>query len=129
MLNINCYEDGLNILIASIKNQMHQTIRKNKFQISEIRKNNGVEIRSNLLSARSNMRNCIENQSTYHCYSRLLEIKRRYSLLPLKNNHYRSPKKEKLKLKTRVSDKENLMKQKFEIRAWTIPDTNQTDQN
>ncbi|CAK70797.1 unnamed protein product (macronuclear) [Paramecium tetraurelia] len=129
MLNINCYEDGLNILIASIKNQMHQTIRKNKFQISEIRKNYGAEIRSNLLSARSNMRNCIGNQSTYNCCSRLLESRRRYSLLPLKSNNFRSPQKEKAKLKTRVSNKEKLMKQKFEIRAWTIPDTNQTDQS
>ncbi|CAD8148172.1 unnamed protein product [Paramecium pentaurelia] len=128
MFKINCYEDGLNVLIASIKNQMHQSIRKNKFQIQDIRKNDDIEITSNLLSVRSSIRNCIGNSQTLSRYSRLKDTKRRYSLLPLKNNRFRSPLKEKAKLKSRDLIKEKLMNQNFEIRAWTIPNTNQTDQ-
>ncbi|CAD8069637.1 unnamed protein product [Paramecium sonneborni] len=128
MFKINCYEDGLNTLITKIKLQMHQQpIRKNRFQIQEIRKND-FKIRSNLLSLASNIQNSVINSSTIKDYQKLIETKRRYTLLPLKNNLSISPQKEKLQRKASILNKQKLMKLKCEIRAWTILNTNQTDQ-
>ncbi|CAD8151488.1 unnamed protein product [Paramecium pentaurelia] len=130
MSKINCYEDGLNQLIMQIKNQIHQSTRKNRFQIQEMRQND-FEIRSNLLSFRLNYRNSTANSQALNRYSKLIEIKKRYSLLPIKSSLLKSPKKsikEKLNKQSSILNREELIKLKCEIRAWTINNTNQTDQ-
>ncbi|CAD8051905.1 unnamed protein product [Paramecium primaurelia] len=129
MSKINCYEDGLNQLIMQIKNQIHQSTRKNRFQIQEMRQND-FEIRSNLLQFRLNYRNSTANSQALNRYSKQIEIKKRYSLLPIKSILLKSPKKsikEKLNKQSSIN-REELIKLKCEIRAWTINNTNQTDQ-
>ncbi|CAD8061930.1 unnamed protein product [Paramecium sonneborni] len=127
MSKINCYEDGLNSLINKIKIQMHQQIRKNRFQIQEIKKND-YQIKSNLLSVALNIGNNVVNSSKLYDYSSIIESKRRSTQIPLKSNLFVSPKKEKLKKKAGFLNKQRLMNAKCEIRAWTIQNTNRTDQ-
>ncbi|CAD8148179.1 unnamed protein product [Paramecium octaurelia] len=130
MSKINCYEVGLNQLIMQIRNQIHQSTRKNRFQIQEMRQND-FELRSNLLTFRLNMRDSSENPQALTAYSKSIEIKKRYSLLPLKSILIKSQhqsQREKYKKKPSTLNTEKLIKLKCEIRAWSISTTNQTDQ-
>ncbi|CAK62580.1 unnamed protein product (macronuclear) [Paramecium tetraurelia] len=130
MSKINCYEVGLNQLIMQIRNQIHQSTRKNRFQIQEMRQND-FDLRSNLLTFRLNMRDSSENPQALTAYSRSIEIKKRYSLLPLKSILIKSAQqsqREKYKKKPKDLNREKLIKLKCEIRAWSISSTNQTDQ-
>ncbi|CAD8101542.1 unnamed protein product [Paramecium primaurelia] len=128
MSKTKSYENGIKSMITEIKNQIHQSLRQNRLQIVEVKKFD-FEIKSNLLSIRSNHRKSNENQSTQSNYSREKQSKRRLTLQPLRNKISRSPKiiQESLR-KDQIENKERLMKKKkLEIKPWTISTTNPTD--
>ncbi|CAD8206683.1 unnamed protein product [Paramecium octaurelia] len=95
------YGDETKSIISEIRNQIHLSFRKNRFQIKALRMNDS-EIQSNLLCMRSNRRSSIKNSST-------LKAKRKLTLQPLKTNLLGSA---NLEQRLRKDNKEKLMKMK-----------------